>query len=88
MDLEKLFNKYKNYFEGPYYTFEVLFGKGIVDREKKIIEVHSYKELLWRIGNILEEYYDYYNTRADIWIKPVIPLEKIENTDLKFDIKD
>ena len=88
MDLEKLFNKYKNCFEGPYYTFEVVFGRGIVDREKRIIEVHSYKELLWRIESILEEYHSEYSTCTDIWIKPVIPLEKIENIDLTFNTKD
>lgn len=88
MNLKKFFDKYKNCFEGPYYTFEVLFGKGIVDREKRTIEVHSYKEFLWRIGNILEEYYDNYAICADIWIKPVIPLEKIENTDLIFSVED
>lgn len=81
MELEKFFDKYKNYFEGSC-TFEVVFGKEIIDGESRIIEVHSYEELLWRIENILEEYHSEYNTCADIWIKPVILFEKIENVDL------
>lgn len=87
MDLEKLFNKYRNCF-GVSCTFEVVFGRGIVDRESRVIEVYSYKELLWRIENILEGYHSEYNTCADIWIKPVIPLEKIENIDFIFNTKD
>ena len=87
MELKEFFNKYRNCFTNSY-TFEVMCGRGIADRKLITVEVHSYEELLWRIENMLEEYYREYNTHTDIWIKPVILPEKIENIDLAFDIKD